>query len=258
MTTTIGLAGQDSEGEGPYTPRPSVTNIISVMDKGFLPRLYAKMVAEHAVQNLDAIRYQVQTFGPQIAIGALKAVPSKPNPAAAIGDEVHNAIDLLARGEIVSEFATTTARQMFAQYRHFIAEEQPQIIASEFTVWSYTYGYAGTGDLLWKWRDWLWVVDNKTGNRCYPEVAMQTVALSEADVILDDQGNERPMPKADKIGVLHVRPRSVRLYELQNPAEAFKAFLGLKAAFDWRRFYSGSTVPETPVSKTEFRLSDAA
>lgn len=226
------------------------------MDEGFLPGHYAKLVAEHAVNNFDSIRYQVDKFGPDIAIGALKAIPSRPHPAAAIGDEVHSAIDVFCRtGEIVKEFATTTARQMFGQFLHFMREEKPEILASEFTVWSYKHGYAGTGDLMWKWRDGVWIVDTKTGNRIYPKVAMQCAALASGCVILDDEGNELPMPHVDKLGAFHVRPRSAKLYELQHPNEAFSAFLGLKAAFDWRVFYKDASVPSEPLSRTEFKAS---
>lgn len=256
MTTAIGMAGQDPKGEGPYTPRPSITNILSVMDEGFLPEYYAKLVAEHAVQNFGSIRFMAEKFGVQTAVNALKAIPSRPNPAAAIGDEVHAAIDVLHTTDVITtEFATTTARQMFAQYRHFVSEERPVILASEFTVWSYDHGYAGTGDLLWAWRDCVWVIDTKTGTRCYPKVGMQCAALANGDVILDDQGNEHPVPRAGKLGVLHIRPRSCKLYELQHVDEAFQAFLGLKACFDWRRFCKDSTIPEAPVSRTEFRAA---
>lgn len=255
MTSTIGMLGQDPKGEGPYTPRPSITNILSVMDEGFLPGHYAKLVAEHAVQNFGSIKFMAEKFGTQTAVNALKAIPSRPNPAAAIGDEVHEAIDLLTYGTITTEFATTTARQMFAQYRHFLSEEKPEILASEFTVWSYKHGYAGTGDQLVRWRDGVWVWDTKTGRSCYPKVGMQCAAMANADVMLDAQGNEHPIPKVDKIGVLHVRPRSVKLYELQHPNEAFQAFLGLKACFDWRRFHKDSTIPETPAVRTEFRAA---
>lgn len=257
MTSTIGLAGQDMNGEGPFAPKPSITNIIGTMNEDFLPGYYAKLVAEHAVNNLGALNYSVEKFGPQLAVNALKAVPNRPNPAAAVGDEVHTAIDVLHSTGAVTQpedFSTTTARQMFAQYRHFAAVERPEIVATEFTVWSYRYGYAGTGDLLWRWRDAFWAVDTKTGNRVYPKVAMQCAALARADVIIDAQGEELPVPEVDKIGVLHVRPRSVKLYELQHAEQAFAAFVGLKAAFDWKRSYKERTITE-PLVTTEHRAS---
>lgn len=246
----------DPQTENEFSPRPSITNIIGVMDEGFLPGYYARLVAEYAVENLSGLNYQVAKFGPEIATNALKAIPSRPNPASAIGDEVHDAIDLFCHGEIkpYEDFATPTARNMFRQWRHFYDSARPEIIASEFTVWSYKHGYAGTGDLMVRWRDDAWIWDTKTGNRIYAKTAMQCAALANADVILTDDGRELPMPKTDKIGVLHVRPMSVKLYELQHPFAAFDAFLGLKRAFDWRRFWKDTSVPLKPIAETAHRL----
>lgn len=220
----------------PYAPKPSVTNIIGMLDKRFLPPYFAKLVAEYAIENLESLAAQVKRFGPQVAVGMLKAIPNAPNPAAAVGDEVHDAIDAFCKGaEDYPVFSTSTAAAMYAQWLHFVSVAKPEIIRSEFTCWSYKHGFAGTGDLLWRLWGGLWLVDTKTGSQVHPEVGMQTVALSKCDVILDAQGNEHPMPKADVLGVMHVRPRSVKLHKLERSEESFKAFLGLKDAFDWRR-----------------------
>lgn len=242
-------------GEGPYAPKPSITNIIHLLDEGFLPGYYAKLVAEHAVQNLDTIKANVTKFGPDLAIGALKAVPAQPHPNGPIGDEVHDAIDAMIHGRPATPLTTVTARNMFAQFQHFMAVEKPEVIQTEFTVWSYKYGYAGTGDLLWVYQGALWIVDTKTGQRIWPKVAMQDGALANADVILDADGNEHPMPKATRFGCLHIRPRSAKLFELDHVDEAFKAFLGLKAAFDWGRFYKAGTIPAEPLARTEYKAA---
>lgn len=233
--------------KGPNAPKPSVTNVIKVMDEGFLPGYHAKLVAEHAVSHLDAIRDTVAKFGDAVAIGALKAVPSQPHPAGPIGDEVHAAIDKFHEGEPIPELTTITARRMFARYLGFVAEHKPEVIRTEFTCWSYKYGYAGTGDLLWRFRGGIWIVDTKTGARVYPKVAMQNAALANADVIITADGDEIPMVQVDKIGCLHVRPMSARLYELQHADMAFAAFLGLKTVFDWMRYHKELTVPEVPI-----------
>jgi hypothetical protein len=243
--------GQQVNGpEGPYTPKPSITNILKVMDEGFLPNFYAKLVAEHAVENLGTLRDTTEKFGSSVAAGVLKAVPSRPHPNAAIGDEVHDAIDAFVNDRETPAFSTSTAENMFVQFLHFLSVEAPEIVATEFTVWSYKYGYAGTGDILWRWRDALWIVDTKTGNRVYPKVAMQCTALGNADVILDADGSESPMPHADRYGVFHIRPRSAKLYALQNTDEAFSAFLALKTVFDWQRFHKDSTIPASPLAVT--------
>lgn len=239
--TALGSLGREAEIDptDPYAPKPSVTNIIGMLNKAFLPPYYAKLVAEYAIENLDNLQETVKKFGPKVAVGTLKAIPNRPNPAAAIGDEVHNAIDMFVRNEEPDEgqtFSTPTAQNMYLQFLNFVSQAKPEIIRSEYTVWSYKHGYAGTGDLMWKLWGGLWIVDTKTGNQAHPEVAMQTSALAHADVILDANGNDTPMPQADIQGVLHVRPRSVKLHKLAKTDEAFEAFLACKRLFDWNRF----------------------
>jgi hypothetical protein len=231
----------------PTSPKPSVTNIIALMDEGFLPGYYAKLVSEYAVANFSQLKYVAERFGPDVAIGQLKAVPNRPNPSSAIGDDVHNHIDLYHQGEDLPDFETITAKHMFERYLQFYAAYKPNVMYSEFTVWSYKYGYAGSGDLMWMLDGKRWIVDSKTGIRPYPKVAMQNAALANADVIIEEDGTETPMPQADSLGVLHLRPMSCRLYPLQHTDAAFQAFLGLKTAFDWMRFEKQDTIPLMPV-----------
>jgi hypothetical protein len=228
-----------------YSPKPSVTNIIGMLDKRFLPPFYAKVVAEYAIANLDSLAAVVGKFGPQVAVGTLKAVPNRRNDASAIGDEVHSAIEKWCGGEEPDNpFTTTTAAAMYAQWQYFTTQFPLTIHRSEFTVWSYTHGYAGTGDLLFETQEGLWLVDAKTGRAVYPEVALQTSALANADVILDSEGNEAAMPFIPIQGVVHVRPRSVKLHKLGRTAAAFDAFLSCKRLFDWKRFDADSVLQE--------------
>lgn len=248
-------AGLQTDTDDPfdlYAPRPSITNIIGMMHKSFLAPWYAKLVAEYAVTNMDALRYQVERFGPEVAIGSLKAVPSAPNVNAAIGDEIHAAIDdwcQLGHLPETHQFSTTTAAQMFAQWLHFADSHPMRIIRSEFTVWSYEFGYAGTGDLMWQADDGYWIVDAKSGNRVYPEVALQTSALAHADVILDANGNEHVMPVTQVQGVMHIRPRSVKLHRLEKTDQAWETFLACKRIFDWKRFDAPLVIQEPLVSQ---------
>ncbi len=238
--------------QGRYQPNPSITNIMKQHDEGFLPGFYAKQVAEFAADNLDSLVEQRDKFGRDVVFGQLRAIPDRQHPNAAIGDNVHDAINSWCIGEPIPPLLTTTAENMFLQWLRFVKVYQPQIERSEYTVWSYEHGYAGTGDLLWIKDGERWVIDVKSGVRVQPKVAMQNAAIKHADVILaDEEGQpERPMPKIDKLGVLHVRPRSIKLYELERTDEAWSAFLGCKALFDWVRFDQQLTLGE-PKVKTE-------
>lgn len=207
-----------------------------MMDKKFLPKYYARLVAEYAVKHLDTISYQVNQFGEDVAIGSLKAVPSQPNRNAGIGDEIHDAIDQFCQGGDYPKGLSLTAGHMYDQWLHFVTHYPMRIVRSEFTVWSYEHGFAGTGDLMVETADGLGIVDTKSGNNLYPEVALQTSGLAHADVILDADGTEHPMPKIDWQGGFHIRPRSAKLYRLARTDEAWDTFLACKRLFDWKRF----------------------
>lgn len=230
--------------DGPHSPNPSITNIIGMMNEDFLPTYYAKLVAEYAISHMDALKFASERFGEQVAIGTLKAVPSQPHPNAAIGDEVHNAIDALIKNEPPTPLTTVTAVRMFAQFVNFLEVRRPRILYSEYTVWSYKHGFAGTGDLMWEDDEGVWFVDTKTGNNIYPKVALQTSAAVNADVLINADGSESPIPRGTVQGVLHVRPMSVKLHKLQHTDEAWEAFLACKVLFDWRRFCKETTVAE--------------
>lgn len=269
----VGTHSTDADGvlipgrqdDSPYKPNPSITNIIGMMNKDFLPRYYAKLVAEYAVDNLESLQFARDRFGRDMAVGTAKAVVNQPHPNAAIGDEVHDAIDRWVKGEapkdLVNQFSTSTADNMFRQFLHFmhVKQDEIEIVRSEYTVWSYRHGYAGTGDLLWYDRGRLCIVDTKTGANVHPEVAMQTVAISKADVILEPDGSELEIGDmfADvDLYVLHVRPRSVKLHKLFETEEAWKTFLACRQIFDWHVQESLSVIEPEPF-KTQFKKGDA-
>ncbi len=240
---------------GPYQPRPSITNIIKMVDADFLPGYYAKLVAEYAVENGEQIASVAKRFGVPTAIGVLKAIVNKPHPAAAIGDEVHAAIDawrLRSKDGVteIPELTTSTARGMFKQFQGFMDRYNPEILASEYTVWSYKHGFAGSGDLLWRLDGKVWAVDTKTGTTLHPKVGLQLAAAAHADVMILDDGTEVEMPHVDVLGGFHVRPRSAKLYDLGCPDEAWTAFLGALAVFDWQRFSKPKTVGSEPSHST--------
>ncbi len=227
---------------------------MKMMDEGFLPNYYAKQVAEFAADNLDTLVERTKQFGRDTVFGELKAIPHRVHPNGPIGDEVHDAIDDHTNGRPINPLTTITAQRMFAQWLNFREQYKPEIVRTEFTVWSYKHGYAGTGDLMWRKDGELWIIDAKTGTRIQPKVAMQDAAIQHGDVILadDEQGTEEPMPWIENLGVLHIRPRSVRLFRLERTEEAWDAFLACKTLFDWKRWWQDEAVGSMVVqTKTE-------
>jgi hypothetical protein len=231
--------------DGPQYPNPSITNVIKGVDDDFLPGYHSKLVAEYAIDNFDALKYAADKFGREIAVGTLKSVPDRPHPNAGIGNEIHDWIDAWVNDLELPELTTITATRMAAQFVNFVEVRRPRFLFTEYTVWSYKYGYAGTGDLIYEDPEFgVGFIDTKSGNNVYPKVGLQTAAAVMADVMILPGGSEGPIPKADWQGVLHVRPMSVKLHKLEHTEENWEAFKAAKVLFDWRRFYKDSVIAD--------------
>ncbi len=235
-----------------FSPNPSITNIMKVLDEGFLPGYHSKLVATYAVEHLDEVTTLISESSPEAAIELLRAVPDIPHPNAAVGDQIHYAIeqDVARRqGRPYREASLSTigARRMFAQWLKFIQDEKPEILHSEFNVWSYKHDYAGTGDLMMVIRGMPWIIDLKSGNRIYPKVAMQTAAAQNADSLITADGAEIEMPRSAYLGVLHIRPMSIKLYQIEREEEAWRAFLNCRGLFEWLWHYKDESLPDTPL-----------
>lgn len=220
---------------------PSVTTILNVQHDENIEAWKRRQVAERAFE-IDPTDFDDHRDA------VAEAVRQPDHPAAAIGDEVHNAIDyLVAHGHSGAPLTTPTANAMFNQYLGFIGYNQDfRPLVTELTVYNETYGYAGTLDMLADISGETWLIDIKTGSRIYPKVAMQCAALAHAEWYADADGNQHAMPQIDRLGVLHVRPRSARLYELPQPEIAFNTFCGLLRGFLWKTDDAAHAVAAQP------------
>ena len=62
------------------------------------------------------------------------------------------------------------------QYLDWLEVSGAEVLGAEFQVWNLTIGYAGTVDLLVRFRDGsIWVIDLKTGKGLYGEHALQLI-----------------------------------------------------------------------------------
>lgn len=234
---------------------PSITAVISMIDKPALKFWAARRCAEYAADNLDSLGLLDQ----DARVKAIKAAPWRESgEASENGDVVHDWIDRIIKGGSINSTelgaATVTARRMLASFLKFQDKYKPEWLASEFTVFSHKYGYAGTGDWAARIGQWTVLGDTKTGKAVYPEVGLQTVALARADVIVTPDGKETPMPVFNRLAVLHVRPTFADLYQLNNPDECWNAFLAARELKRWKDYAAGGTVgarsrTESPIGK---------
>jgi hypothetical protein len=255
---------------------PSITNIKDIKNIKALKYYFINTCARYAADN----SYKFSGLDNNEIYKLVKDAPWAPKPIeenpSGIGDIIHGYIDedikrTLAGGgpEVNTEIyfdrdgnenpTPRIVKDMWRQYRGFVKRYEPKWWASEFTVWSDTYGYAGTAD----WAAYikspttgnyggLTLGDNKSGKNVYADTALQLAALANADYIINEAGNQTELPKFERFGVLHIRPRFTRLIPFVNIDEAFKAFLGLKDCFDWQIGFEDTTMIQAP--KTEIRV----
>lgn len=230
---------------------PSITNVIGMKDKPALKWWAAKQAAIFAAQNLDTLAKLTEAE----RIDLIKGAPFRSTTTSSErGDVVHDWIDqFIKSGTKIEAYipegyneASRTAQNMWKSFQAFTQKYQPKFIASEFTVWSDKHQYAGTGDFICQISGATIYADTKTGNGVYPEVGMQISALANADYMFDANGEPKKLPKCDRGAVLHVRPRFSRLHPLSDLDECFKAFLGLRACFEWDCVTSDSVIGATP------------
>lgn len=129
-----------------------------------------------------------------------------------------------------------------------LRREAPTVGFSEFVALSRTFGYGGTGDAVWFWRDEYWLVDYKSRtekNTVYLEEAWQGGAYAKADYwvgaryVDGELVHERVTP-LDLAGglIVSIAPRDYRIrpFDLDK---AFEGFLDLRQL--WQRKADGVT-----------------
>lgn len=244
-------------GEGPYT---SVTTAMKMYDKSDVLVGWAKReTAKFAVRNLDTLvaHRDHKSVDPSCApcmktarpfdpvSGATKWVASIPDYqsdiARDLGSQVHAIAEAIGKGE---EPDVAPELLPFAQqYRRFLAEYQPDLLAIEYMGISRTHGYAGTGDILARIGGAVACIDIKTHTKStplpdtyYPETAMQLAACSRFDFVgKPGDPTEYPLPAATKYGVLLLGPDDYALIPYFVTDDTFDAFLACLRLHRWRQ-----------------------
>lgn len=164
------------------------------------------------------------------------------------GSKVHQAAKLMFEGGTVSmgdsfmnprtmQSEPLTNKEYFCLMTvdEWFRKEQPEIIATEFTVWNERYNYAGTVDLMCRLLSDEYkfprIIDLKTSANIYPEMELQVSAYKHGDGI----------PKDARLGILQVG------YE-RNKNQKYK-FTGIRDQFSIFRATQGIWAKETAGQK---------
>lgn len=213
---------------------PGVTSVLNMLPKPFLRYWAGKVVAETAVDNVGTIVQMMLSGEREGAIDYLKRSPDRSTGKAAdMGTEVHDLLETLARGEKIGRIHPDV-KPYVQGWRDFNEEFEPEYLFIEETVWSNTYGYAGSFDAIVRIGEDIIMLDNKTTRSgVHEEVALQMSAYTSADHILHADGTTSPLPEITAAAVLHLRPEQTQLVPVAIGDHIFAAFKALLAVHTW-------------------------
>lgn len=221
---------------------PSVTSIVDMLPKPFLTYWASKTTAELAVDCIgELVGLAVRDRAG--AIDWLKRAPQRQTSGAAdTGTEVHEYYEKLAKGEKLGRVHPDV--QPFVNHiNDFHDRYQPEYLFIEESVWSDTHLYAGSFDAIAKIDGEIVIVDAKTTRSgVHSEVAMQLAAYSNADRIIDQNGDNQDLPAITAGAVLHLRPEAWKFVPVRQDDEVFSYFLTLRKVFDWVKDVSDSVL----------------
>ena len=221
-------------------PVPGVTTILGKgVPKPALPYWAAKCVAEYVADNPGSVE-ALRAAGRDPMVAALKSQPWVERDEAAVrGTDVHALAEIVVHGG-----EAEVPEHLLARVEGYVAwldEFDVRPILAEKSVASRAHRYAGRFDFIGTigalGRD-VWLLDWKTSKGVYGETALQTAAYALAEFYVEDGAPdvEIPLPRIDRIGVVHVTENGSTLHDLGTPAEAFPHFLAAKAVADGLAF----------------------
>lgn len=229
--------------EDPALKVPGVTSVLGMLPKGFLRYWAAKVVAETAVEDLQALNL-LAARDRDGAVDYLKRAPDRDTRNAADnGTDAHDYFERMALGEEITE--TVLIREgkdhilpFVAHYQDFLDTVQPEFHFLEETVWSDTHLYAGSFDAFLSIEgEKAWADNKTTRSGVHEEVGLQLAAYRYADNIIRKDGSRVPMPKANGGVVIHVRPEGWKVVPVRCGPEEFEVFLHLRQIFDFETLH---------------------
>lgn len=196
---------------------PGVTTLVGDgFPKKALQKWAVEVTADYAIDHWDELTAMLPSERRKTLLKAQYAVTSK---ASARGTKVHDLADRLMRGEQV---AVPDGLDGYVQAAvDFIDEFDVQPVASEFTVWSDTWRWAGTCDLVADLLDpedpepdpalkrrVRWLLDLKTKAKesgVFGDAALQLAPYRCAEKMIDPvTGVEQDMIEVDRCGIVQL------------------------------------------------------
>jgi len=252
---------------------PSVTSILSAIDKPALRGWYAKQTAAAALDALlrheltadvivalteearaahEATKYHQERhkktcdFVPNAASWLAGAPTRTRDTAGARGTAVHEAaekdFDLLDVPE--------NARAAYGSYQQWVAEFEPTILAKEFQVFNGLDGYAGSGDLMgiipWLDPEDVWLIDIKTSRSLFHEMRLQLRGYADGEFCI--KGNEvdeeatQTLFRVNRFAILHLTDDGYEFVEVTADGYDSEVFRAALAILNWIGANDGKSI----------------
>lgn len=196
---------------------PSVTTILGVINKPGLPYWAAKLVAEEAITHHShwGARIDSGEHADSI-IRDLKSAPWRQrDDAANRGTRIHTVLEAAATGDPTA--CPTDLMGMATAAIDLLDRLDLQPTHTEARLYNREHWYAGTADLIATIGGETWLLDWKSSRSLHDTHIMQLEAYAHAETILDEEGDERPMPTIDRLGIIHLTDSSATLHDAGTP-----------------------------------------
>lgn len=200
---------------------PGVTTIIrNSAPPGGLLNWYAKETANWCARHGE-LRDEL---GDAQWIKAAMNAPNEARDAAADrGRAIHDAADKLIDGQPVDVAEEIYDRAVLVT--KFLDTWRANVLARECVVFHTGHRFAGQFDLIAELADGQrWLLDYKTGTGVYPDVALQLAAYRNAEFLVWN-GEDRPMPRIDATGVVHITENAFELIPVDTGPEVWATFV---------------------------------
>lgn len=213
-----------------------VTTVLKILPKD-LSRWGATTVADFAIDHPGRLAEMIRD-NPDSAREFLRNLPNEARKKAAVrGTQIHSLAEKLAHGEAVDVPPHLAGH--VSQYVRFLDEWEPKTLCTERVVASRKYKHCGTADGALEFPKHCdsilagkrVMIDVKSGNYLYDEMALQLAAYRWSDTMLDNQGNELPMIETDTAAVIHVEADGYEVVPVTAMRKQYDAFLKLLRAY---------------------------
>ena len=211
-----------------------VMGVTTILSKGYPKPALVGWAAREVAEFVAGRREVLTQLNDEELVDLCKGAPYRTRDAAANrGTEVHKLAERLARGDEV-DVPEEVAGHVDA-YLAFLEAFKPSAALVERPVFNRKYRYGGTMDMLARTDEMGWTLfDIKTsGSGIYGDIALQMAAYGNAEVYIDSDGDEQPMPEVDSYAAIWVRADGYSVYPIDVTEKEFKAFLYVQQIAFW-------------------------